>query len=159
MKTKIYLAGAMEFVPDNGAGWREKVATTLDKCGIIYFNPCTDEGAVLKRHGYTNADEFHAGKTRSAKRWTSCMRDIARDDLLQIASSDFLLVYITPGLGGGTVGELTCAKYIFNIPVIAVWHPEATKKDISGWLQACCDKHFDNFKDAITYIKSQKKKR
>ncbi len=152
MKPKIYLAGAMEFAPDVGADWREKASALLESKGFRFFNPCIDEGGTFAQHNFKNHDEFHAAKTADFKKFQKCMNEVARVDLVQVASAQYVLAYITPGLGGGTVGEMTAARYIFDTPVIAVLHPDTKLEKTSGWLLACCDKIFTDFETATSYI-------
>lgn len=149
---KVYLAGAMEFAPDGGVGWRQLVTEMLDDRGAIYFNPCTDESRILKLYDYKNGKEFVESKIIDSKRFVKCMRELAEADLVEVRSADYVFVYITPGLGGGTAGELTCAKYIYNVPVVGVWHPDANLKETSGWLYSCCDIVFDTLEEAVDYI-------
>ncbi len=155
MSKQIYLAGAMEFTPDNGAGWRSSVTSVLKNMRYRVFNPCTDEGMILEKYGYETGKEFLADKLADYDKFEACMQDIAKVDLIQLAASNYVIAYITENLRGGTDGEVTCAKYIFNTPVIAVLEPGLEYKNCSGWVLACCDKVFYNFQEAVDYIRAQ----
>lgn len=37
---RTYLAGAMDRVPDGGAGWRDKITPLLKSKGVVVLNPC-----------------------------------------------------------------------------------------------------------------------
>ena len=142
----------MEFAVNFGGGWRVKATALLKQHGINVYNPCTDEGSAFDTHNFKGHKDFHQAKINNFKKFKSCMNDIAKSDLIQVASSDFVLAFITPTLGGGTPGEMTCARYIFDVPVIAVLHPECEIKSTSGWVMACCDKIYDDLETAVNHI-------
>ena len=150
--SKVYLAGAMEFAADNGAGWRDQVVSMFKEVGVDTFNPCTDEGEIFKSYQFANHKEFHGAKVDDPDRFIPCMREIAQTDLREIASSDYVLMYITPGLAGGTPGEATCSHYVFDVPVVGVWSPGCNVSNTSGWLQATCETTFSTFEEAVQYI-------
>jgi nucleoside 2-deoxyribosyltransferase len=154
-KVKVYLAGAMEFAPDDGRGWRAIVQALLQKENITVFNPCTEEGDIFERYNFSSHGEFHAAKIKDYERFKVCMNEIAVADLKEIASSDYILAYITPDLGGGTPGEMTYARYVLDIPVIGVMHSESTVEGASGWVMACCDEIFNSLEEAVEYIRDQ----
>lgn len=48
---KVYLSGAMEFVEDEGAGWREEVTQWLDKTlGHSVYNPVMESENLVKEY-------------------------------------------------------------------------------------------------------------
>jgi hypothetical protein len=36
---RVYLAGAMDRVPDRGNGWRDNITPFLERLGVVVFNP------------------------------------------------------------------------------------------------------------------------
>ena len=45
---RTYLAGAMDRVPDGGAGWRDKITPLLERMGVVVLNPCDKPSEIGK---------------------------------------------------------------------------------------------------------------
>jgi nucleoside 2-deoxyribosyltransferase len=156
----VYLAGAIEFSPDKGNGWRTEAAKKLEEAEFSSFNPCSDEGNILKRHGFLNHFEFHESKMTDFKRFVSCMRDMIKVDMAQVALSDAVLLYVDEQMekASGTVGEVTAAFHLYQTPVYAVIKPGVPLTNISGWMLACVHKTFSNMDEAIEAIRKDQKR-
>jgi nucleoside 2-deoxyribosyltransferase len=89
---RVYLAGAMDRVPDRGMTWRDNITPFLESLGIVVFNPIskpTDIG--LEDH------DTHTIKTKlkEMKRYdelTAMMKTIRSVDLRLVDISDFMVV-------------------------------------------------------------------
>lgn len=89
---RVYLAGAMDRVPDRGSTWRDNITPFLNNLGIVVFNPIskpTDIGLEDK--------DTHAIKTKLKEKarydeLTSMMKTIRSVDLRLVDISDFLIV-------------------------------------------------------------------
>jgi hypothetical protein len=89
---RVYLAGAMDRVPDRGSTWRDNITPFLNELGIVVFNPIskpTDIGLEDK--------DTHAIKTKLKEKarydeLTAMMKTIRSVDLRLVDISDFLIV-------------------------------------------------------------------
>lgn len=89
---RVYLAGAMDRVPDRGSTWRDNITPFLSELGIVVFNPIskpTDLGLEDK--------DTHAIKTKLKEKarydeLTSMMKTIRSVDLRLVDISDFIIV-------------------------------------------------------------------
>ena len=152
----VYLAGAMEYTSDHGAGWRDEVTKKLKEWSIKVFNPASNEHGILEKMGATSPADFLAWKHTDFPRFRECMREIINFDMDAIDELHSMLVYVTRGLQGGTIGELTHAYRNLNIPVIAVLEPGLKVTDVSGWVLGCLDEIHTNWDDAIESIQRDK---
>ena len=91
-KQRVYLAGAIDRVPDRGTTWRSEITPFLDDLGLTIFNPITKPTDV----GLEDQDS-HAikAKLKSQKRYdelSSMMKVIRSVDLRLVDISDFMIV-------------------------------------------------------------------
>ena len=89
---RVYLAGAIDRVHDQGRGWRQQISPFLDSLGIIVFNPITKPTEIGLEDNDTHVVKT---KLKSAKRYdelTSMMKVIRSVDLRLVDISDFLIV-------------------------------------------------------------------
>lgn len=153
---EVYLAGAMEYTKDGGVAWRETVEQKLKQLGIKVFNPASNEHGVLEKFGIKDAKEFLALKRTELDRFLQCMRSIINYDMDAIDRLDCILVYVTKGLSGGTIGEITHAYRNLGIPVFAVLEPGLQAHEVSGWVLGCLSEVFTDFDSAIEAVKKHK---
>ncbi len=153
-RMRTYLVGAMEFAPDGGVQWRERITPWLNSRGVSVFNPCDkpcDVGsekpedrllrqAMLARGQY---DEFldDAGPLRPY-------------DLRMVDISDFLIVHIDTDLHAcGTYEEITTANRQKK-PIII--HCKQGKKGLPPWLFLMLGKShvtvFDSWTEVENYL-------
>ena len=89
---RVYLAGAMDRVPDRGATWRNNITPFLEDMGVIVFNPIkkpTDVG--LEDHD-THALKIKLKEQKRYDELSSIMKTIRAVDLRLVDISDFLVV-------------------------------------------------------------------
>jgi nucleoside 2-deoxyribosyltransferase len=129
---RVYLAGAMDRVPDRGATWRDNITPFLENLGVIVFNPIskpTDIGLEDK--------DTHALKTKlkEMKRYdelSTMMKTIRSVDLRLVDISDFVIVNLNIDTHPcGTLEEIFWANRQKK-PIII--HMEQGKENTPDWL-------------------------
>jgi nucleoside 2-deoxyribosyltransferase len=146
-----YLAGAIEYSPDLGRGWRRDITPFLiDALGHSVYDPAEDERKSLTEEEQRN---LRAWKRADFDRFQIAVRKIIEWDLDIVARSDYIVCYLDGYAlkGGGTSAELTFALRR-KIPVYAVT-PLAIP-EISGWILGCCTRLFMNFDELRHYLKN-----
>ena len=151
-----YLAGAMEYSPDGGVGWRKEVTKKLKDLNIDVFDPASNEHGILSEVGAASPTEMNSWKRTDFPRFRQCMQKIIHFDMDAIDNLHSMLVYITRGLAGGTIGEVTHAYRNLSIPVIAVLEPGLLVTDVSGWVLGCLDEIHTDWDTAIESIQKDK---
>ena len=135
----FYLAGAIEYSPDLGKGWRAAIKPALQTLGHDFYDPAEDE---LKNLTETEAREFRQWKTADLPRFRRTVQKIIAYDLDLIEHRcDAVICYWDQyaGRGAGTQGELTFAHRM-GIPVYLVC--AVPVEQISGWLLGCATEIF-----------------
>lgn len=133
--TRCYLAGAMDRVPDAGAGWRKVIRHNLDDLGIIWLDPThkpinvgveDDESRRLRRVNKM-AGEYDLVADE--------MDPIRAVDRRMVAVSDFLIVNIDVEVHAcGTYDEFSLANDQ-DKPILV--HVEQGKQECPDWIFAC----------------------
>jgi nucleoside 2-deoxyribosyltransferase len=129
---RVYLAGAMDRVPDRGTTWRDNITPFLTEMGIVVFNPITKPTTT----GMEDSDS-HLIKTKlkSMERYdelSEMMKTIRRVDLRLVDISDFLIVNIDINTHPcGTLEEIFWANRQKK-PIII--HMEQGKRHTPDWL-------------------------
>ncbi len=148
-----YLAGAIEYAPDLGRGWRQEIKPFLLSLGHQVYDPAEDE-----RKSLTEEEQRHlrAWKRADFTRFQIAVRKIILFDLEMVTRADYIICYFDEhGLrGGGTAGELTFA-FRRGIPVYMV--TPLPLADISGWVLGCCTEIFGRFEDLKVFLHNQNK--
>ncbi len=145
-----YLAGAIEYSPDSGKGWRKEITPFLiEELGHTVYDPAEDE-----RKSLTEEEQkcLRAWKLTDFGRFQVAVRKIIEWDLEIVARSDYVICYLDEYamMGGGTSAELTIA-YRRDIPVYMV-SPLALAH-ISGWILGCCAQVFGTFEELRDYLR------
>lgn len=139
----VYLAGAMEYAPDRGCGWRAAMSEFLSTAlGHTVFNPCVEEQALIDRRGIPDFRDLKARDTAAFRR---AMRDIIDLDLAALRERVDYVVCLWDehvARGAGTHGELTLA-YLHGKPVYLVTPFAAT--DLSSWVIGCSSEIYPDF--------------
>jgi len=146
----VYLAGAIEYSPDNGRGWRRIIADFLrHELGHSAYDPAEDERKSLTEEEQLN---LRTWKATDFARFQQALRKIIDFDLEIVCRSDYLVCFWDQhaGRGGGTSGELTVA-FQHGIPVYLVTPME--RASISSWILACSSEIFDNFDLLREYLR------
>ena len=86
---RVYLAGAMDRVPDRGSTWRDNITPFLAEMGVVVFNPISKPTDI----GMEDQDS-HTIKTKLKKQHrydelSSMMKTIRAVDLRLVDISDF----------------------------------------------------------------------
>jgi hypothetical protein len=145
-----YLAGAIEYAPDGGLGWREAITPFLrDDLGHRVYDPAKDARKSLTEEESKN---LRLWKTSDLLRFQAAVRKIIEFDLDVVSHSDYVICcwdeHVTKG--GGTAAEVTSA-FRLGIPVYLVTAlPIPT---ISGWILACCARIFNGFEELKAFLR------
>ena len=146
-----YLAGAIEYSPDSGRGWRREITPFLrDDLGHSVYDPAEDERKSLTEEEQNN---LRSWKQTDFSRFQKAVRKIIEWDLDIVARSDYVICYLDEHAmkGGGTSAELTFA-HRRNIPVYTV--TELPLQEVSGWILGCCTQIFGSFEELRSFLKN-----
>jgi len=144
-KIRVYLAGSMEFSPEDNFGtkWRNEITEKLDKKTFSIFNPANEVKVFAEEQKLKESigDNFNIEKIRKQ------FKRIVKIDLYEVLRSDIVLCkWSNTILSSGTPGEITVAK-MFDVPVLIVVNdPTKTSK----WTIGCSDNivtSFENISD------------
>ncbi len=129
---RVYLAGAIDRVPDRGAGWREDITPFLKNKGVVVFNPLNKPTEVGAENESTHELK---GKLKSEGRYeelSSMMKVIRSTDLRLVDISDFLVVNLDINTHPcGTLEEIFWANRQKK-PILV--HVEQGKQHAPDWL-------------------------
>lgn len=89
---RVYLAGAMDRVPDRGKGWREDITPFLNSLGVVVFNPITKPTATGLEDEESHTLKIKLKKQKRYDELTSVMKVIRSVDLRLVDISDFMIV-------------------------------------------------------------------
>ena len=145
-----YLAGAIEYAPDLGRGWRRDFAAFLRGLGHDVYDPAEDERKSLTEEEQRN---LRAWKTTDLPRFQAAVRKIIDFDLDVVARADCVVCYWDENAarGGGTSAELTWARRR-GIPVYMV--TPLPLPSISGWVLGCCSGIYATFGELEALFRS-----
>lgn len=131
-KSRVYLAGAMDRVPDRGMTWRAAITPFFEEMGVEVFNPISKPTNI----GMEDQDS-HVIKTKLKKQerydeLTHMMKTIRSVDLRLVDISDFLVVNLDITVHPcGTLEEIFWANRQKK-PIII--HMEQGKEYTPDWL-------------------------
>lgn len=89
---RVYLAGAMDRVPDRGNGWRDNITPFLETLGVIVFNPIKKPTSVGQEDEATHNQKLKLKKEHNYSDLSKLMKTIRSVDLRLVDISDFLIV-------------------------------------------------------------------
>lgn len=89
---RVYLAGAMDRVPDRGVGWRDLITPFLTDLGIAVFNPLKKPTTVGLEDDKTHALKQKLKSNQEYDELSKLMKNIRAVDLRLVDISDFLIV-------------------------------------------------------------------
>jgi nucleoside 2-deoxyribosyltransferase len=131
-KQRVYLAGAMDRVPDRGVTWRDNITPFLEQMGIIVFNPIIKPSKTGKEDEDSHVIKTKLKNSERYEELEDMMKTIRRVDLRMVDISDFLIVNLD-------LDTHPCGTYeeIFNAnrgkrPILM--HVEQGKKNAPDWL-------------------------
>lgn len=150
---RAYLAGAIDRVPDRGAGWRADITPVLQSMGVVVFNPLNKPTEIG-----VEDDETHALKARLKREGqydelSSLMKVIRTTDLRLVDISDFLIVNLDINTHPcGTLEEIFWANRQKK-PIVV--HVEQGKENAPDWLFGTIphDMIFSRWDQVLDYLK------
>ena len=103
-RTRVYLAGAMEFA--DGRGWRERVKKDLSDRNIIFMDPYEKPFIdATPEDEDSRCEMLHWRETGQFNLLSQKMKKIRADDLRCIDLADWVLVVIQPKVASWGTGE------------------------------------------------------
>ena len=147
-----FLCGGMEYAPDGGRQWRQRIRLWLqDTLNHRVYDPTQEATRILSQEELRGLADW---KGSDAERYRSVVRHIINHDLEVMENqADYVVCYWDEAAarGGGTQAELTAA-YRKGIPVYLV--TEMPPDQISGWILGCADKIFRSFDELKPFLRA-----
>ena len=145
-----FLCGGMEFAPDGGRQWRERIRLWLQETiNHRVYDPAIEHRRILNEE---ELRDYRAWKLTDLDRFRKVERIIINHELDVMANQTDYVVCLwddAAAAGGGTHAQLTTA-YRKGIPVYLV--TETPVEEISGWVVACSTKIFPGFGELKSYL-------
>lgn len=145
-----FLCGGMEYSPDGGRLWRERIRLWLEQnLNHRVYDPTEEARRLLSEEELRNLASW---KTTDLERYRRTMRIVINHDLdIMAGRADYVVCLWDEAAarGGGTHAELTAA-YRKGIPVYLV--TEFPVAEISGWVVGCADRVFPNFDELKAFL-------
>lgn len=145
-----FLCGGMEYAPDGGRQWRERIRLWIqENLNHRVYDPTEEALRILSEEELRGLATW---KCSDLERYRRVMRFIINHDLDIMASqADYVLCLWDEAAaqGGGTQAELTAA-YRKAIPVYLV--SETPAEQISGWIVGCADRIFSSFEELKKFL-------
>jgi nucleoside 2-deoxyribosyltransferase len=89
---RVYLAGAMDRVPDRGVTWRDNITPFLQSLGVVVFNPISKPTDIGLEDNDTHTIKTKLKEMKRFDELSSMMKTIRAVDLRLVDMSDFLVV-------------------------------------------------------------------
>jgi len=145
-----FLCGAMEYSPDGGQQWRERMRLWLQETlNQRVYDPTEEARRLLNEAELRDLAQW---KTSDLERYRKALRLVINRDLDVMTNQADYVVCLwdeAAARGGGTQAELTAA-YRKGIPVYLV--TEVPLGEISGWVLSCTDRIFASFEDLKSFL-------
>jgi hypothetical protein len=151
---RVYLAGAIDRVPDRGMGWRVEITPFLQRMGAVVFNPLNKTSEVGAENDGTHALKQSLKDAEMYDDLSSMMRTIRSTDLRLVDISDFLVVNLDINTHPcGTLEEIFWANRQKK-PIIV--HVEQGKNKAPDWLFGTLphDMIFSTWEEVRNYLVS-----
>lgn len=129
--SRVYLAGAMDRVPDGGVQWRENITPWLNSRGIVVFNPI-DKPCEIGRENAETRRIRHASKMKGDYGPLLADRVVRSVDLRLVDISDFIICNLNLETHPCGTYEETFLANREKKPVI--WRIEQGKNHAPDWL-------------------------
>jgi len=149
---RVYLAGAMDRVPDRGSSWRQKITPFLEELNIIVFDPLKKPGTVGVENEETHLLKKQLKSKGQYDQLSEIMKTIRSVDLRLVDISDFLIVHLDIDTHPcGTLEEIFLANRQKK-PIIV--HVEQGKQHCPDWLFGAIphELFFDKWDQIIEYL-------
>ena len=153
---RVYLAGPIDHVEDDGTGWRRKITPYLKKMGLTILDP-TDKPTSQCKWNEVGEEKEHIQKLVDLKRWDELNRmakEIVLVDLRMVEVSDFMICYVDKDVHlCGTYDELFEALRRRK-PTLIVH--KGGKKDMSMWLRGKVNHNFvfESWDELYAYLEA-----
>lgn len=145
-----FLCGGMEFAPDGGREWRERMRRWLEEnVNHAVYDPTQEAHRLLSEE---DLRQLPGWKSTDLDRYRKAMRLLIHHDLdVMQGRADYVVCYWDQAAarGGGTQAELTFA-YRKSIPVYLV--TEMPVEALSGWVAGCTSKIFSSFEELKSFL-------
>jgi nucleoside 2-deoxyribosyltransferase len=129
---RVYLAGAMDRVPDRGTGWRDDITPFLEQLGIIVFNPIKKPTCIGLEDTSTHELKQQLKINEKYDELSKIAKTIRSVDLRLVDISDFLIVNLDLNIHPcGTYEEIFWANRQKK-PILI--HMMQGKKNTPDWL-------------------------
>jgi len=149
---RVYLAGAMDRVPDRGNTWRDNITPFLKELNVTVFNPLKKTGSVGLEDEHTHKSKNILKLSKKYDELASLMKSIRSVDLRLVDISDFMIVHLDIDTHPcGTLEEIFLANRQKK-PIII--HIEQGKQHCPDWLFGSMPHSlfFDDWNQVINYL-------
>jgi len=145
-----FLCGGMEFSPDGGRQWRERIRLWIqENLNHRVYDPAFEARRALNEEDLRSFSDW---KLTDLERFRKAMRIVINHYIDAMASQADYVVCLwdeAAARGGGTQAGLTAA-YRKGIPVYLV--TEMPVEEVSGWVVACTTKMLPSFDDLKSFL-------
>lgn len=154
---RVYLAGAMDRVPDRGTTWRDSITPFLESLGIVVFNPINKPTDIGLEDQDTHIIKTKLKQQHRYDELSSMMKVIRSVDLRLVDISDFMIVNLDLTVHPcGTLEEIFWANRQKK-PIIL--HMVQGKQHTPDWLFGTIPHQmifstWDEIKSYLTHINS-----
>lgn len=152
LNQRVYLAGAMDRVPDRGNGWRDNITPFLESLGVIVFNPIKKPTNIGKEDEQIQVFKKSYKDSQNYDDLSKLMKTIRSVDLRLVDISDFLIVNLDLETHPcGTYEELFWCNRSKK-PILI--HIEQGKENVPDWLFGTIPHNcfFSNWEELKKYI-------
>ncbi len=144
---RAYLIGPIEYSPDHGLGWRQKLAEELKKLGIQAVLPNDYTSSVI-----ANEFTFQQLKKVDIAAYREKMRQIIDIDLGLVEQADLIICKYNGEKISGTAAEATYA-YMRSIPTYLI--TDQPLESIPGWFLATFDYYLKDEIELIIHLEAE----
>ena len=147
-KFKIYLAGAIEFSPDHGAGIRQQLINEFKDTNFELINPCDFE--------YNQAEfpTLLSYQKEESHNFSDCLKNaikVSNGDIKSLSNCHALISVIDEFCGTGTASEMSVAN-ILGIPIFSLIKNSDNWRNINPWILGQTTFLFYSINDLKEYI-------
>jgi hypothetical protein len=151
---RVYMVGAMDRVPDGGAGWRQDLIPKLHDLGVMVYNPCNKPivNPQVLENKETRQHIEELKKNHRFEELRNEYKQIRNVDLRMVDTSDFIIANIDVGVHAcGTYEEIVTANRQKK-PILV--HVEQGVENIPNWLAFMLPSwfFFSNWNDLLSYL-------
>lgn len=153
----FYLAGPMQYTPDNGEGWRVVATRLIEGAGMGCISPLEYEEVVVGKKGLEAIHAFCSAKSedKPSEFVMDTMHRLMVADLYAVEMSDYILVQYAGEKISGSAHE--CGKAWELGKKCLLVNKCKSIHDIPLWFLACFDNIFDSLEEAVNYVVEKEK--